>query len=82
MSALEDRQTSTQDALDQIETIIREKLEADKARKESGLDTPTFTIYWLLRQEGLKTPSLSPRKSSQCMADFRIIAATRTSTAS
>jgi len=54
MSALEDRQTSTQEALDQIETIVREKLEADKARKESGLDTPTFTIYWLLRQQGLE----------------------------
>jgi type I restriction enzyme, R subunit len=53
MTALEDRQTSTHDALAQIETIVREKLEADKARKESGLDTNTFTIYWLLRQQEL-----------------------------
>jgi type I restriction enzyme R subunit len=54
VSALEDRQASTHDAMDQIEAIMREKLEADKVRKESGLGTNTFAIYWLLRQQGLE----------------------------
>ncbi len=51
ITALEDRQISTHEAMDEIEAIMRHKLEADKARKESGLDANTFTIYWLLRQQ-------------------------------
>ena len=53
MSALEDRQVSTQEAMDNIEALMREKLEAEQARKEIGLDSDTFTIYWLLRQQRL-----------------------------
>ncbi|HUI29718.1 MAG TPA: HsdR family type I site-specific deoxyribonuclease [Candidatus Acidoferrales bacterium] len=50
---LEDRQMSTTDALTQIEALMKEKHEADKARKESGLDPATFEIFWFLRQEQL-----------------------------
>ena len=37
----------------QIETLMKEKYEADKARKESGLDPATFEIFWFLQQEKL-----------------------------
>lgn len=53
MTALEDRQASTTDAMERIEALMREKLEAEKARKESGLDPNTFEVFWFLQQEKL-----------------------------
>ncbi|RJP24480.1 MAG: HsdR family type I site-specific deoxyribonuclease [Candidatus Abyssobacteria bacterium SURF_5] len=53
MAALEDRQVSTKDAMERIEALMREKFEAEKARKESGLDPDTFEVFWLLKQEKL-----------------------------
>jgi hypothetical protein len=56
MEALEERQTSTREALVTIEKQMREKIDAEKEREQTGLDTNTFTIYWLLKQEGLRDP--------------------------
>lgn len=56
MEALEERQTSTREALVTIEKLMREKIDAEKEREQTGLDTNTFTIYWLLKQEGLRDP--------------------------
>lgn len=56
MDALEDRQTSTEDAMNQIETLVREKADAERERERTGLDINTFTIYWYLRKEGLNNP--------------------------
>jgi type I restriction enzyme R subunit len=53
MSEFEDRQVSTKVALDKIEALMQEKLAAEKARKESGLDPETFEIFWFLQQEKL-----------------------------
>jgi type I restriction enzyme R subunit len=53
MTALEDRQVSTADALSRIEILMQEKIEAEKSRKESGLDPDTFEIFWFLQQEKL-----------------------------
>lgn len=53
MAALEDRQVSTTDAMSRIEALMQEKLEAEKARRESGLDPSTFEIFWFLQQEKL-----------------------------
>lgn len=55
MDALEDRQTSTADAMMQIEALVREKSEAERERERTGLDINTFTIYWHLKKEGLNT---------------------------
>jgi type I restriction enzyme R subunit len=54
MTALEDRQVSTADALSRIEILMQEKIEAEKARKESGLDPDTFEIFWFLQQQEVK----------------------------
>ena len=56
MDALEDRQTSTEDAMNQIEALVKEKTEAERERERTGLDINTFSIYWFLRKEGLKNP--------------------------
>ncbi len=53
LTALEDRQVSTSDALSRIEVLMQEKMSAEKARKESGLDPETFEIFWFLQQEKL-----------------------------
>ena len=56
MEAFEERQVSTKEALEKIEALTREKLEAEREQKQSGLDTDTFAIYWLLKQEKLASP--------------------------
>jgi type I restriction enzyme R subunit len=53
MTALEDRQVSTTEALARIEALMKERLDAEKARRESGLDPDTFEIFWFLQQEKL-----------------------------
>ncbi|MBI4024013.1 MAG: HsdR family type I site-specific deoxyribonuclease [Verrucomicrobia bacterium] len=53
MAALEDRQVSTKKAMNRIEAIVREKMQAENERKETNLDANTFTIYWLLKHEKL-----------------------------
>lgn len=49
LDRLEDRQLSTQQALDEIGRLLGEREEAERVRTEHGLDAATFTIYWLLR---------------------------------
>lgn len=44
---------STTDALARIEGLMQEKLRAEQARKESGLDADTFEIFWFLQQQEL-----------------------------
>ena len=51
LESLEERQLSTQQAMDEIGRILAEKAEAERARQESGVDADTFAIYWLLRRE-------------------------------
>ncbi len=53
LTALEDRQVSTTEALARIEALMKERLDAEKARKESGLDSDAFEIFWFLQQEKL-----------------------------
>ena len=56
MDALEERQTSTTDAMSQIEALVKEKTEAQAEREKTGLDSDAFTVYWHLKKHGLKAP--------------------------
>ena len=49
LEQLEDRQVSTQQALDEIARLLAERAEAERVRDEHGLDAATFEIYWVLR---------------------------------
>ncbi len=61
LEAYDDRQIGTQEALQQIETLLAEYFEAQKQREQSGLDLNTFTIYWVLKQEKAPEPdTLAP----------------------
>lgn len=50
LDRLEDRQLSTQQALDEISRFLHERAEAERVREEHGLDAATFAIYWVLRE--------------------------------
>lgn len=57
----EDRQLSTEDAIHELEKLTSEFIQARKERRQAGLDTNTFSIYWLLRQARVEKPeALAP----------------------
>jgi type I restriction enzyme R subunit len=52
LEAYDNRQIGTREALQQIEKLLTEYFEAQKQRDTSGFDLNTFSIYWVLKQEG------------------------------
>jgi type I restriction enzyme R subunit len=52
----DDRQTSTQEALKQLERLVTEYVQATREREQMGFDLNTFTIYWVLKQTGASEP--------------------------
>lgn len=61
LEAYDDRQIGTREALQQIEALLIEYIEAQKQRDQSGFDLNTFTIYWVLKQEQAPGPdTLAP----------------------
>ena len=52
--AFDNRQITTQDALEKIEKLIDEMVKAGKEQKKTGFDKNTFAVYWTLKQEGIK----------------------------
>ncbi len=51
-----DHQLSTRDALEKLEQLAREQIEADDEKKRSGLNDTTFSLYWELKREGVSNP--------------------------
>lgn len=70
LAAFEDRQLSTANALTEIEALMKEKLEAEKARIESGLDPDTFEIFWLLQKEKVPEPMMLAKEVSAIYQRF------------
>ncbi len=56
LEAYDDRQFSTQAALEKLERLLTEFVEARKERERAGFDLNTFTIYWTLKQTGAPEP--------------------------
>ncbi len=54
LEAYDDRQYSTQEALQQIEQLVDDMMEAQKQHKESGSDRNSFSIFWTLKQEKIE----------------------------
>jgi type I restriction enzyme R subunit len=52
MEALDERQASTQQALEQLDALMAERLAAEKDRAASGLAAGPFGVYWELKREG------------------------------
>jgi len=70
MTALEDRQISTGEAMARIESLMEEKIKAEKARKESGLDPDTFEIFWFLQNEKIPNATLLAKEISAVYGRF------------
>ena len=51
MEQLEERQLSTQEARNHLGELMRQHIQAEKEKKSTGLDKPTFAIFWILLQE-------------------------------
>ena len=62
LEAYDDRQLNTQAALAELEKLLREFVEARRAREVSGFDVNTFTIFWILKQAGSsEADAIAPR---------------------
>jgi type I restriction enzyme, R subunit len=70
MTALEDRQISTGEAMAKIESLMEEKIKAEKARKESGLDPDTFEVFWFLQNEKIPNATLLAKEISAVYGRF------------
>lgn len=53
LEALEQRTLTTQQAIEQLEVLTRERERSDTAREKLGLDPSTFAVYWHLHGDGL-----------------------------
>ena len=49
LTELETRQTSGDDAMDQIEKLVREREDTLRAARQSGLSPRAFAVYWMLK---------------------------------
>lgn len=53
LEALEQRTLTTQQAIEQLEVLTRERERSDTAREKLGLGPSTFAVYWHLHGDGL-----------------------------
>lgn len=63
-------QTGTQQALDALEELVRQRLAAEEERERIGIDLNTFTIYWILKQEGLGENQVLATEIDKCFTIF------------
>jgi type I restriction enzyme R subunit len=62
LEAYDDRQLSTQSALEQLARLMEEYLQAKREREKTGFDINTFTLFWVLKQAGVPDPGeLAPK---------------------
>src|SRR5579884_3352979 len=62
LEAYDDRQLSTQSALEELARLMEEYLQAKREREKTGFDINTFTLFWLLKQAGAPDPGeLAPK---------------------
>jgi type I restriction enzyme R subunit len=54
LEAYDDRQLSTQSALEQLARLMEEYLQAKREREKTGFDINTFTLFWVLKQAGAR----------------------------
>ena len=56
LEALYDRQLSTKDALQSMERLVEEYTQASREMAAKKMDTATFSVYWVVKQAGVKNP--------------------------
>lgn len=68
--AFEERQATTKETLRQLELLVRECAEAERARQESDLSPEGFAVFWLLKREGIPTAETVARQASEAFDQF------------
>ncbi len=56
LTLYDDRQVSTQEALQQMEKLLREYVEARKEQEKTGFNINVFSVFWILKQSALPEP--------------------------
>jgi type I restriction enzyme R subunit len=54
LEGYDDRQITTQSALEQLARLMEEYLQAKRERDRTGFDINTFTLFWVLKQSGAR----------------------------
>jgi type I restriction enzyme R subunit len=60
--AFEQRQMTTQQALDALQGLVRDVGEGEKQRDETGLSPEGFAIYYVLKKDGVEQPMVVAEK--------------------
>ncbi|MGQ9561871.1 MAG: type I restriction enzyme subunit R domain-containing protein, partial [Candidatus Oleimicrobiaceae bacterium] len=60
--AFKDRQLTTQQALQQLQELVAEYKDAEKARQTTDLSKEGFAVYWLLSREGVGQAKTAARE--------------------
>ena len=73
LTELETRQTSGDDAMDEIEKLVREREDVLRAARQSGLTPRAFAVYWVLKDSfsvGEKRAMALAREAETLMKRF------------
>lgn len=54
MEAFDERQASARESVVKLDRLWQEKIEAERERRSSDMDTNTFTIYWELKSNSIR----------------------------
>ncbi|MBZ4669059.1 MAG: type site-specific deoxyribonuclease, HsdR family [Defluviitaleaceae bacterium] len=68
--SFEERQTTTQEALKQLEITIQEGLKGRKAQDESNMSPEEFAIFWLLKREGISKAETAAQKIASIFKEY------------
>ena len=66
--AFEDRQTTTQDALRQLQELVHEYRDAESNRTKTELSPEGFAVFWFLRRQGVASPETVAKSADAAFA--------------
>jgi type I restriction enzyme R subunit len=66
----DERQIATAEARKQLELLAAEAFEAEKVKKETGLDDDTFTLYWELKRNFYSDPKKLAKEANSVFVRF------------
>lgn len=64
------RQKATREALEALEGVIREILQAEEERARKNLKPEAFAVFWLLEKKGIEEAEGIARKAEACFDNF------------
>ncbi|EIV99907.1 type I restriction endonuclease subunit R [Thermoanaerobacter siderophilus] len=69
--SFEERQTTTQEALKQLEIMIQEDIiRAEKTKQESNMSPEEFAIFWLLKRKGISKAETAAQKIASIFKEY------------